>query len=89
VSKDFIYRDCHLPRLSKDNCCKFLQAVSIANASIRDSFQLANGFSGKDARYREMFFRLRFLDQADLEKFHAQGFATTKPEKISLQTVIE
>lgn len=77
-----IYRDVELSKLSKDNCTKFLQGLSISNGKITSHFQLTNGFSDKDVMRREMFFRVEFQTLEDADKFCSLGLETKVPEAI-------
>lgn len=77
-----IYKDFSL-RPTKDSSAKFLQAVSISRACITCSFSLHNGFPDSSANRHEIFFRLKFSNQAKLDKFHSLGFETTEPDRVT------
>ena len=74
---EYVYRDFHL-QPTKDKSAKFLQAVSISKCCITSSWSLHNDFPDSSANRHEIFFRLRFLYQKDLDKFHELGFETTE-----------
>lgn len=80
---DFIYRDYHCT-LSQKNCSQLLQALALSGGSTTCQFTLNNGLPEKTVGRWEMFFRLKFLNQKSLDKFHSLGFETTEPEKVSL-----
>lgn len=74
-----IYRD-YSCSLSKNSCTQLLQGLAIAGGSITSNFTLSLGFPEKSVGRWEMFFRLRFRNQAALDKFHSLGLQTTEPE---------
>jgi hypothetical protein len=79
-----IYRDYTLERLSKDGCSKLLQNLAKCNGSISSSFCLNNGFPDESVRYMSMFFRIYFLNQTDLDKFHLLEMKTTEIELVDM-----
>lgn len=81
MTMDYIYRNFNL-QPTKDKSAKFLQAISICNCSITCSWSLTNGFPDSSANRHDIFFKLKFKNQKDLDKFHGLGFITTKPPKI-------
>jgi len=83
VESNYIWRDFTL-QPTKDKSAKFLQALSICRCSITDSWSLQNGFPESSANRHELFFRLKFRKQEDLDKFHSLGFVTTTPPKVEL-----
>lgn len=76
-----IYRD-YSCTLSQKNCTNLLQALAISKGSITSQFTLSNGFPEKSVGRWEMFFRLRFFNQQELDKFHSLGLNTQEPEKV-------
>jgi hypothetical protein len=80
----YIYRDISL-KPTKEASAKFLQAISISKATITSCFSLRNGFPDSSANRHEIFFRLRFLFQENLDKFHSLGFKTTKPVRVRIE----
>lgn len=76
-----IYRD-YSCTLSQKNCTNLLQALAISKGSITSQFTLGNGFPEKSVNRWTMFFRLRFMTQDYLDKFHSFGLETTEPEKV-------
>jgi len=79
-----IYQDFTLERLSKDGCATFLQNLAKSGGSISSSFCLNNGFPDESVRYMSMFFRIYFLSQADLDKFHLLGMKTTEIDRVDM-----
>ena len=79
-----IYRDFSLERLGKDACTNFLQNLARSNGHISSNFCLSGAFPDSSARYMSMFFRLYFLSQKDLDKFHSLGMITTDIQQVSL-----
>jgi len=79
----YIYRDFSI-QPTKEKSAKFLQAVSISKCCVTSSWSLHNGFPDSSANRHEVFFRLRFLYQKDLDKFHELGFETTTPAVVSV-----
>lgn len=80
---NYIWRDFTI-QPTKDKSAKFLQALSICRCSITSSWYLTNGFTDSQANKHELFFRLKFRNQEDLDKFHSLGFVTTTPPKVSV-----
>ena len=82
-----IYRDYTLERLGNDACAKLLQNLARCNGHISSNFCLNNGFPDKSVRYFSMFFRIYFIAQADLDKFHGLGMVTTAVEKVGVLNI--
>jgi hypothetical protein len=78
---NYIYRDFNMT-LSQKNCSQLLQALAISRGTIVSNFTLNNGFPEKTVGRWEMFFKLRFSNETELEKFHSFGFATKEPEQV-------
>jgi hypothetical protein len=87
-STNHVFRDVHLPKLSKDKCTQFIQALSVSEGRITSHFQLKNGFSDKDVMRREMFFRIQFNDLESVEMFESLGIKTTVPEVIGVDPLV-
>ena len=77
----YIYRDFHL-KPTKDKSASFLQAISVSRCCITCCWSLNNGFPESSANKHEIFFRLRFINQEKVDKFHSFGFVTTEPEEV-------
>lgn len=71
--------------MSKDACANFIRAIAISRGTITSNFSLSNGFTEKQIQYQSMYFRVRFSNQTELDKFHSFGIKTSEPEKISGQ----
>jgi len=80
---EYIYRDYH-SNLSQKACTNLLQGLAISRGCITSMFTLNNGFPERSVGRWECFYRIRFLRQEYLDKFHSLGFETTEPAKISL-----
>jgi hypothetical protein len=83
---EYIYRDFSL-QLSKAKCSEFLQAIAISGGSICGSYVISNAFPPESVRCWTMFLKLKFRTESDLAKFHAMGFSTDEPPKISGHTM--
>jgi hypothetical protein len=77
-----IYRNFTLERLSAKACAEFLQNLAKCNGHISSSFCLNNGFPDESIKYFSMFFRIYFLSQVDLDKFHSLGMVTEEIERV-------
>lgn len=86
ASPDYIYRDYHCT-LSQKNCTALLQALALSKGAITSNFTLSNGFPASSVNRWEMFFRLQFAGQENLDKFHEMGFETTEPERVRVQVL--
>jgi len=82
---DPVYRD-YSCSLSAKNCAKLLQAVGVSKASITSSFTLSNAFPANKIQYFSMFFRLKFINQDQLDIFHSFGLETSEPERVGVPT---
>jgi len=78
---NYIYRDYNCT-LSQKNCSQLLQSLAISRGTIVSTFTLGNGLPEKTVGRWEMFFKLRFSNQTQLDKFHSLGFETQEPEKV-------
>ena len=77
----YIYRD-YGCTLSQKNCTALLQALALSKGTITSNFSLNNGFPKSSVNRWEMFFRLQFLSEENVECFHSQGLITTEPAKV-------
>ncbi len=82
-----IYRNFTLNRTSVTAAGKFLQALASSGGSITSMFTLSNGFPVDKAQYYSTFYRLRFPEQENLDRFHNLGFETTDIERIADNTL--
>ena len=82
---EYLYRDVSIPRMSKDACANFVHALAISGATVISNFSLSNGFTERQISYQSIFFKVRFLSQSQLDKFHSLGIKTSEPEKVSGQ----
>jgi hypothetical protein len=58
----------------------FLRALAASNGEITSCFTI--GCNLASYRHASMFFMLKFGNQDRLDKFHALGYETAKPERI-------
>ena len=78
-----IYRDLELRRTSPAAVGKMVQALIVCGGRISDTGYLTNGFGEAQVSYWTTFYKLKFATQEQLDKFHAAGFATAAPPKIT------
>ena len=81
---DFIHRD-YSATLAKSKIAPLLQSLAVCQGSIVDMATLNNGFSEQDVRHWEMFLKLKFRTQNDLDRFHGMGFVTEVPPNVTGQ----
>lgn len=68
--------------LNKDKIASFIQSLMICRGVITSNFSLSNGFKPDKIQYHEGFFRIYFIRQEDLDRFHSMGFKTTQPSVV-------
>lgn len=78
-----IYRDFTLTKTSVTAAGKFLQGLASSGGSITSMFSLSNGFPVDKAQYYSTFYRLKFLKQENLDRFHSLGFQTNDIPRIA------
>jgi hypothetical protein len=77
-----IFRDFTLSRMSDKASGEFLRALAQSGGCITCCF--TNASQSPSYRTVSMYFRLRFIRQEHLDRFHSLGYETTEPPKISL-----
>ncbi len=78
-----IYRDFSFT-MSKQKCADVFHSVAISGGAITGSFVISNAFPEQSVNRWTMLLKLKFLNQEQLDKFHARGFTTEVPPRISL-----
>jgi hypothetical protein len=77
-----IYRDFSLHRTSISRAGKFIQDLVASGGSITCLFTISNGIPVEKVSHYSTFFKLKFRDQSQLDRFESLGWTTTAPEQI-------